>query len=96
MAKFDWKSALKVGAQLADELTANSAVRRDIDLARGAAVNLLLASSFPLQNGLRAWKGAETLMGRARLALEDEKIRAWLVAWAEMPRPLKAVPKGLQ
>jgi hypothetical protein len=93
----NWKKTLDTIGKVADAITQGSGIQRDAALLKAAGMNLLLAAGFPVPVGLRAWQGKSgTWLERASRVLEEPAVREWLVLWAEMPRPMRAKPRGLQ
>lgn len=87
----DLRELMGYAAQLGGAAAAVTGLDRDLETIKRAALNLAMASEFPLAAGLQAWR-RKTLPERVTAALNDEQIRAWLLAWAASPRPL--APKG--
>ena len=87
----DLRELVGFAAQLGGAAAAVTGLDRDLEVIKQAAVNLAIASEFPLAAGLQAWR-RKTLPERITAALNDEQIRTWLLAWSTTPRPL--TPKG--
>ncbi len=89
----NWSRIFEAGARLAETITAGSALRRDWELMRAAGTNVLLATEFPIGNAIPRWTSGGNVLERIERLLAEPAVRAWLVAWAEMPRPTRARPK---
>jgi hypothetical protein len=83
----DLKTMLRHGAKIAEAAVAMTDAAPSLELVKRAAVNVAIATEFPLSAGLQAWR-RHTLPERFAAAMADEQIRAWLLSWAGAPRPL--------
>lgn len=86
------RSAMKISSNIAKIAGIGGNLERDAKLLRSAAINLLLASDFPLPVLARLQKTARLDLATLDGLLSDPAVRVWLESWAGGARALRKPP----